>query len=148
MNRIILADPSIPSPIPSDQGSPSSVAPETPIGSGTLPIIPSIQPLNSRTPEDDFYDIHWNPVWEPSKEDIPITPPGVSAIMSSSDMDETTLVTSEEELMSSGEIPLPMEGFPFHIAPLGVTFPLLYHALSDIMSSMSLNSSSMCRNFE
>ena len=77
MKFVILAEPSIPSPVPSDQGSPSSVAPELPVWSDTLPVIPSIQPINSCAPDDEDYEIHWNPIWEPEEDDIPFTPPGV-----------------------------------------------------------------------
>ena len=71
-----------------------------------------------------------------------LLPLGVSVTMSSSDMEETSPVTGEENLVSSREIPLPSEGFPFH-SGLGVTLLLHYCTLSDIMSSMSLNRSSV-----
>ena len=63
--------------------------------------------------------------------------------MSSSDMDETNPVSGEETFMKSGKIPIPAETLPFHVIPLGVTFPLRYRALADIMSSMSPPTSSM-----
>lgn len=134
---------SILSPIPSDQGSLSSVALETPVGSGTLPVIPSIQPLNSRAPEDDFYDIHWNPVWEPSEEDIPFTPPVVSVPMSSSDMDDTSPITSEASVVMSAEIPISAETPPFSVTPFGVTLPLRYRALRDVIGSRTSFTGSM-----
>ena len=68
------------------------------------------------------------------------TPLGVSIAMSSFDMDEMSLVSSEENLVLSGEILLPLEGFPF-ITPLAMSLPLFYRALSDVMSSTSLNRS-------
>ena len=123
MGLVILANPSTPGP--SDQGSPSSVAPEVPVVSDTLPVIPSIQPINSHAPDDEAYKIHWNLVWEPSEEDISFTPPGVSVPMSSSDMEDVSPVTSEESVATRGEIPTSTETTPFLITPLGVTLPLL-----------------------
>ena len=55
---IILAESPIPSPIPSDQGSPSSIAPEVLVVSDTLPVIPSIQPINSHAPKDETCKLH------------------------------------------------------------------------------------------
>lgn len=131
------------SPVPSDQGSPSFVAPKVPVVSDTLPVILSIQPINSRAPEDETYELHWNPVWEPSEEYIPPTPPGVSVPMSSSDMEDTSPITSEESVVTSGEIPTSTETTPFRITPLGVTLPLRYKALRDVMSSRTPPTSSM-----
>ena len=128
--------------VASDQDYASPVAFEVSDVSDTLPIILSIQPPDSRALGGEPYDINWNPIWENLEEEFPFTPLGVSVAMSSSYMDETTPVTGEENLVSSGQNPLPMEGFPFH-SGLGVTFPLGYHALFDIMSSMSLNRSSV-----
>lgn len=131
-NRIILAESPIPSPVPSDQGFPSSVAPEILVVSDTLPIISSIQPINYHAPEDESYDIHWNPVWEPSEEDIPSTPPS-----------EESPITSKESIVTSGEIPIPMETSPFCVTPLDVTLPLRYKALRDVMGSRTPLTSSM-----
>jgi len=131
------------SPIPSDQRSPSFVAPKVSIVSDTLPVIPSIQLINSCAPEDETYKLHWNPVWEPSEEDIPPTPPGVLVPMSSSDMEDTSPVTSEESVATSGEIPTSTETTPFRITSLGVTLPLGYKALRDVMSSRTPPTSSM-----
>ena len=133
----------IPSPIPSDQGSPSFVTPKVLVASDTLPIILSIQLLNSRSPEDESYDIHWNPIWEPSEEDFPLTPPGVSVPMSFSNVDDTSPITSEESFMTSGEIPIPTETSPFHVTSFGIMLPLRYNALTDIMGSRSPLKSSM-----
>jgi len=130
-----LIESPIPSPIPSDQGSPSSVAPELLVASDTLPIILSIQPLNSRAPEDESYDIRWTTIWEPSEEDFPLTPPGVSVPMSSFDMDETNPITNEESFMASGGIHIPTETSPFRVTSLGITLPLHYNALVDIIDS-------------
>lgn len=44
--------------------------------------------------------------------------------MPSSDMDDTSPITSEESVVMSGEIPIPMETTPFRVTPLGVTLPL------------------------
>lgn len=63
--------------------------------------------------------------------------------MSSSNMDETNPISGEETLMESSEIPIPMETSPFRVTPLGITLPLRYHALVDIMSSRSPLTSSM-----
>ena len=104
-----MAESPIPSSIPSDQGSPSFVAPEVLVVSDTLPLISSIQPLNSRALEDESYDIRWNPVWEPLEEDFPLTPPSVSIPVSSSNMDDTSPVMSEESFVTSGKIPIPTE---------------------------------------
>ena len=105
MKFVILAEPS--TPVPSDQGSPSSAAPEVPVVSDTLPVIPSIQPINSRAPEDEGYEVHWNPIWEPDEDDIPITPPSVSSSMSTSHMDETSPSTSETPVVSNIDTPIP-----------------------------------------
>lgn len=86
MRFSILEDPSIPPLVSSDQGSPSSVAPEIPVASDTLLVLLSIQPINSRAPEDEAYEYYWNPVWEPSEDDIPYTPLSASPRASSSDM--------------------------------------------------------------
>ena len=67
-------DLSIPFPVSSDQGSPSSVAPESPVVSDTLPVIPSVQPINSRAPDDEAFEYYWNPFWEPLEDDFPNTP--------------------------------------------------------------------------
>ena len=103
---VILADPSTPSSIPSEEGSPSSVAPETPV-CDALPIVPSIQPLNSRAPEDDFYEFFYNPIWEPSDEDYPATPIGAPSPMASSDMGDASPVSSGPAIMSSIDSPIP-----------------------------------------
>lgn len=63
--------------------------------------------------------------------------------MSSSDMDETNLVSGEQTLMVSGEIPIPTETSPFCVTPLRITLLLRYHALADVMSSRSLLTISM-----
>lgn len=105
MKFVILAEPS--TPIPSDQGSLSSVALEVPVVSDTLPVIPSIQPINSRTPDDEGYEIHWNPIWEPEEDDIPFTPPGVSSPMSTSHMDETSPRVSEAPIFLNIDTPIP-----------------------------------------
>jgi len=73
------------------------------IASDTLLIIPGIQPLNSHASKYESYDIHWNPIWEPSNKDFPLTP-CVSVPMSSSDIDEMNPVTSEESFIASGEM--------------------------------------------
>lgn len=141
-------DPSIPSPVPSDQGSPSSAAPETPICGDTLLVIPSVQPLNSRAPEDELYDLFWNPIWEPSEEDFPSTPTGVSTPMASSDMEDTSHVSSGTPVMSSIETPIPATSpvisTPHTVTPLGITVPAHYKSLRDAMGSG--NSSSMWDN--
>jgi len=103
----ILADPSIPSLVPSDQGSPSSVAPELPVVSDTLPVIPSIQPINSRAPDDEAYEYYWNSIWEPSEDDIPNTPIGAPSPMSSSDMEDTSPIVSETPVVSNIDTPIP-----------------------------------------
>ena len=102
---VILADPSTPGP--SDQGSPSSVAPEVPVVSDTLPVIPSIQPINVRAPSDEDYEEDWNPIWEPDEDDIPVTPPGMPSSMSTSQMDETSPSAGETPVVSSIETPIP-----------------------------------------
>lgn len=63
--------------------------------------------------------------------------------MSSSDMDETNPIPGEETFMESSEIPISMKTSPFRVTPLGITLPLRYHALADVMSSISLLMSSM-----
>ena len=133
MKFVILAESSIPSPVPSDQGSPSSVAPEVRIVSDTLPIIPSIQPINSRAPDDEAYELHWNPIWEPYEDDIPFTPTGVSVPMSSSDMDDTSPRASETPVLSSIETPIPAT------SPV----PSHYKALRDNMGSRNPSSGTM-----
>ena len=126
---IILADPSTPSSVPSDEGSPSSVAPETPV-CGTLPIVPCIQPLNSRAPEDDFYEFFYNPIWEPSNESYPATPVGAPSSMASSDMGDASLVPSGPSAMSSIDSPIlatsPIISTPYTIRSSGVTVPGRY----------------------
>ena len=105
MKFVILVEPS--TPVPSDQGSPSSIAPEVPVVSDTLPVISSIQPINSRALDDEDYEIHWNPIWEPEEDDIPFTPPGVSSPMSTSHMDETSPRVSETPVLSNIDTPIP-----------------------------------------
>ena len=107
MKLVILAESLIPSPVPSDQGSPSSVALEVLVVSDTLLVIPSIQPINSRAPDDEAYEFHWNPIWEPYKDDIPFTRSGVSTPMSTSHMDETSPRASDTPVLSSIETPIP-----------------------------------------
>lgn len=147
MNSIILANPSIPSPVPSDQGSPSSVAPETPVCGDTFPVIPSVQPLSSRALEDELHDPFWNPVWKPYKEDFPSTPTSVSTPMASSDMEDTSPVASETPVVSSIETPIPATSpiisTPYTVTPLCVTVPLRYRALRDAMGSRNSSSGTM-----
>lgn len=147
MNSIILADPSIPSPIPSDQGSPSSVAPETPVCGDTFLVIPSVQPLNSHAPEDELHDLFWNPVWEPYEEDFPSTPTGASTPMDSSDMEDTSPVAGETPLVSSIETPIPATSLvistPYTVSPLGIIVPAHYRALRDAMGSRNSSSGTM-----
>jgi len=63
--------------------------------------------------------------------------------MSSSDMDDTNPIPGEETFMASGEIPIPTETSPFRVTPLGITFPLSYNDLADIIGSRSPLTSSM-----
>lgn len=105
MKFIILAEPS--TPVPIDQGSPSSAAPEVPVVSDTLPVILSIQPINSRALGNEDYEVDWNPIWEPDEDDIPVTPPGVSSPMSTSHMDETSPRVSETPVLSNIDTPIP-----------------------------------------
>ena len=109
--------------------------------SDTLPVIPSLQPINSRAPDDETYEVHWNPIWE--EEYIPPTPPSASVPMSSSDMEDISPVTSEESVAMSSGIPTAMEATPFPSTPLGVTLPLRYNALRDVMSSRTPSTSSI-----
>ena len=105
MGFVILADPSTPGP--SDQGSPSSVAPEVPVVSDTLPVIPSIQPINVRAPSDEDYEEDWNPIWEPDEDATPVTPPSVLSLKSTSHMDETSSSTGETPVVSNVDTPIP-----------------------------------------
>lgn len=114
----ILADPSIPSFVPSDQPSSSSVAPELPIVSDTFPLIPSIQPISSRAPDDEDYLFHWNPVWEPEVDDIPVTPTGASSPMASSGVNTSSHV-SETPVVTNIEVPSPSSSpLPSRYKPL------------------------------
>ena len=135
MKFFILEELPISSPVPSDQGSPSSATPKVPVVSDALPVIPSIQPINSRALGDEAYEIHWNPVWEPSEEDIPFTPPGVSVQMSSSNMEDVSPIMTEESVATSGEIPTETEATPVRSTPLAGRVSECYKALKDIMSS-------------
>lgn len=63
--------------------------------------------------------------------------------MSSSDMDDTSPIMSEESFVMSGEIPILTETSPFRVTSLGITLPLRYNALDDIMGSMCPLTSSM-----
>ena len=141
---IILADPSISSPVPSDQGSPSSAALETPVCGDTFPIVPSVQPLNSRAREDELYDFFWNPVWEPSEEDFPTTLVGVASPMASSDMEDTSPVSSGTPVMSSIDTPIaatsPVISTPYTVTPLSITVPTRYRSLRDAMNSVTSSS--------
>jgi len=120
----------------------------TPVCGDTFHVIPSVQPLNSRAPEDELYDLFWNPVWEPSEEDFPSTPIGVSSPMASSDMEDTSPVSSGTPVMSSIETPIPATSpvisTPYTVTPLGITVPARYRSLRDAMGSAS--SSSMWDN--
>jgi len=114
--------------------------------SDTLPVIPSIQPINSCAPGDETYEIHWNPVWEPSKEDIPVweyTPLGVSVQLSSSDMEELSPIPTEESVATSGEIPTVTEATPVSSTPTTGRVPAHYKALKDVMSSRTPSMSSI-----
>lgn len=124
---VILVDPSIPSSVPSDQPSPSSVAPEVPVVSGALPILPSVQPINSRAPDDEEFEYHWNLVWEPSEDDFPDTPTSVSSPMASSGMGDTSPRVSETPVVSDIETPIPAT------SPL----PSRYRALRDNVAARS-----------
>lgn len=133
MTFVILADPSIPSPVPSDQPSPSSVAPEVPVVSDTFPIIPSIQLISSRTPDDEDYEYHWNPIWEPSEDDFPNTPTSVSSPVASSGMGDTYPHVSETPVVSDIETPI------LATSPL----PSHYRALRDNINARSRPPTSM-----
>ena len=126
------------SPIPSDQGSPSFVAPEVPIVSDTLPVVLSIQSIKSHAPSDGAYNYHWNPIWEELKDDIPVweyTPPSFSAPLSPSDMEGGSPISTDESIATSGEIPTAMEPTPVGSAPTTERLPPGYHALRDVMPS-------------
>lgn len=101
--------------------------------SDTLHVIPSIQPINSRTPDDEAYKFHWNPVWEPSKDDIPNTPTGLSTPMSSSDMEDTSPRASETLVVSSIETPI------LDTSPV----PSRYKSLRDNMGTRNAPSGTM-----
>lgn len=111
--------------------------------SDTLPVIPSIQPINSCAPGDEAYKIHWNPILEPSEEDIPITPPGVSVQISSSDMEDISPITIEESVATSGEIPTATKATTIRSTPLVGRVPKCYKELKDIMSSRTPSMSSI-----
>lgn len=126
------------SPVPSDQGSPSFAAPEVPIASDTLPVILSIQPINSRAPGDEAYVLHSNPVWEDPEDDIPVWenfPPGFSAPLSPSEMEGGSPISTDESVATSGEIPTATEPTPINSAPTTERLPPGYRALRDLMSS-------------
>lgn len=115
---VILADPSIPSSVPNNLSSSSSVAPELPVVSDTLPLIPSIQPISSRAPDDEDYLFYWNPVWEPEVDDIPVTPTGVSSPMASSGVNTPSHI-SETPVVTNIEIPIPSSSpLPSHYKSL------------------------------
>lgn len=111
--------------------------------SDTIHVILSIQSINSRAPGNKAYEIHWNPIWEPSEEDIPVTPPGVSTQMSSSDMKEVSPITTKESVATSSEIPIAMEATPVGSTPLIRRVPACYKALKDIMPSRTPSASSI-----
>ena len=142
----ILAESPFWSPVSRDQGSPSFVAPEPPVVSGTLPIVLSIQPINSRAPDDETYIAHWNPIWENLENDIPIwedTPLSFSAPMSPPDMEDGSPVSTDESVAMSGEIPTAMEPTPIGNTPITERLPPGYRALKDIMSSETPSMSSI-----
>ena len=111
--------------------------------SDTLLVILSVQLIKSCAPGDEAYAIHWNPIWEPSEEDIPFTSPGVLVPMSSSDMEEVSPITTEESVATSGEIPTAMEATPISSNPLTGRVPARYKALKDILSSRTPSTSSI-----
>jgi len=86
-----------------------------------------MQPINSRASGDETYKLHWNLVWEPSEDDIPIweyTPPGVSAPLFSSDMEEVSPILTEEFVAMSGEIPTATEPTPVSSTPTAGRVPV------------------------
>jgi len=116
----------------------SFAAPEVPVASDTLPVILSIQPINSRAPGDETYDVHWNLVWENPEDDIPMwedTPFGFSAPLSPSNMEGGSPISTDESVATSGEIPTATEPTPVSSTPTTERLPAGYHALKDIMSS-------------
>ena len=126
------------SPVPSDQGSPSSTSPEVSVASDTLPIVLSIQPINSRAPGDKAYVFHSNPIWEEPEDDIPVWenfPPGFSAPLSPSYMEEGSPISTNESVATSGEIPTATEPTPIGSAPSAERLPPGYRAFRDLMSS-------------
>ena len=133
-------DSPISSSLPNDGDSASPISFDVSTVGGTLPIVPSVQPLDSRALGEEPFDIDWTPLCEYLDEDLPTTPLGVSVAMASSDVDEKSLVSGKENLVSSRELPLPPKGFPFN-TPLGMSLPFCYRALSNLMGSTSLNRS-------
>lgn len=118
-------DPSSSFPVSSDQGSPSSVASESPVGSDTLPVILSVQPLNSRAPDDEAFEYYWNPVWEPLDDDFPSNPMSDSPWVSSSDMEDSSPRASETPVVSNIDTPIPATS----------PFPSQYRSLRNAMGS-------------
>ena len=129
-----MADPSTPSSIPSEEGSPSSVALETPV-CDDFPIVPSVQPLNSRAPRDDFYEFFYNPIWEPSDKSHLATPVSAPSSMASSDMGDASPMSSGPVVMSSIDTPIPATSpvisTPYTVTSSGQTVPRRYRSLRD-----------------
>lgn len=126
------------SPILSDQGSLSFAAPEVPVASDTIPVVLSIQPINSRALGDEAYVLHSNPIWENLEDDIPVWedfPPGFSALMSPPDMEGGSPISTDESVATSSQIPTTMEPTPASSTSTTRRLPPGYLALRDLMSS-------------
>ena len=135
---VILAESPFWSPVSCDQESPPFTALELPVVSDTLPLVSSIQPINSRAPGDKTYIAHWNPVWEDSKDDIPVwedSPLVFSVPMSPPDMEGGSPISTDESVVTSGEIPTVTEPIPVRSTSTSERLPPGYHALRDLMSS-------------
>ena len=111
------------------------MSPEIPVVSRTLPIVPSIQPLNSRAPGDENYQFYLNPIWEPSKNGIPFWEYTSPRQQFPSDMENPSPTTTDEFGVPGDEIPTTMEST--HVSRIVSTggLPLGYRALRDFLSS-------------
>ena len=98
-----------------------------------LSIVLSIQPIRSRAPGDETYELHWNPVWEPSDNNVPFW--DYSVPPTSSDMGDMSPTKTDESVATSGEIPTATESIPVSSSPTTRNLPPGYRSLRDAMSS-------------
>ena len=100
-----------------------------------LPIVPSIQPLNSHALGDEDYQFYSNPIWEPSQNGVPFWEYTTPRQPFPSDMENTSPTTTDESGVPGDEIPTTIESTPVSSTPATGGLPPGYRALRNFLSS-------------